>query len=109
MAYGQLNLAQGRPDALFAGLEGQVRPYREAGFRILLADELLLRGRAEMALGHFEAARAALLEARSVAEAQEERAALWRILATLSELEQACGNSVEARKLRDQVREMVDG
>jgi tetratricopeptide (TPR) repeat protein len=108
VAYGHLHLAQGRPEALFAGLEDRVRPFREAGFIAFLADELWLRGRAELALGRFDLARAALLEARAAAEAQEERSILWQILATLSELGEACGDPAAAARCRDQARAVVD-
>ncbi|UCG25624.1 MAG: AAA family ATPase [Chloroflexota bacterium] len=104
VAYGHLNLAQGKPEALFAGLDERVRPFREAGFISLLADEYWLRGRAELVLGHYEMARATLLEARRVAEAQDERAMLWKILATCSKLERACGDEAAAERLRDQAR-----
>ncbi len=57
VAYGHLRLAQGRPEDLFAGLEERVRPYREAGFGYILADEHWLRGRAALALGQYDAAR----------------------------------------------------
>jgi DNA-binding SARP family transcriptional activator/tetratricopeptide (TPR) repeat protein len=108
VAYAELRLAQGKPEALFARLEERIRPYREAGFNSLLADEYWLRGRAAMALGQYEAARAALLTARIAAEAQEERAILWKILATSSELDRACGDNAAAEKLRDQARAIVD-
>jgi len=108
LAYGHLHLAQGWPEALFAGLEEQVRPFRKAGFDSLLADEHWLRGRAALALGQFEAARAALVEARVTAEAQEERAVLWQILATLSELEHACDDTAADSSLRDQAWAVVD-
>jgi hypothetical protein len=80
---------------------------REAGFGYLLADELWLRGRAELAQGQYDAARATLLEARATAEAQEERAILWKILATCSELERACGDAAASDRLRDQARVVV--
>jgi tetratricopeptide (TPR) repeat protein len=108
VAYGHLHLAQGRPEALFAGLEERVRPFRKAGFVSLLADELWLRGRAELALGRLEAARASLLEARAAAEAQEERSIQWQILATLSEMERKCGQVAAAARWGDQAQAMVD-
>jgi tetratricopeptide (TPR) repeat protein len=107
VAYGELHLAQGRPEALFYGLEERARPYREAGFGYLLADEQWLRGRAELALGQFDAAREALLQARETAEAQEERAVLWKILASLADVEEACEDATTAGKLRDQARVVV--
>jgi tetratricopeptide (TPR) repeat protein len=107
IAYGHLHLAQGRPEALFAGLEEQVWQYREAGFLSFLADEYWLRGRTEMALGNYEAAREALLKARDAAEAQEEQAVLWQILVSLAEVEEACGDVETAERLRDEAREVV--
>ena len=108
VGYGELNLALGQPEALFFGLEERVRPYREAGFNALLADEYWLRGRAAMALGKFDAAREALLKAKEAAEAQEERAILWKILAALSDMERTHGNAGEADRLHDQARALVD-
>jgi DNA-binding SARP family transcriptional activator/tetratricopeptide (TPR) repeat protein len=107
VAYGHLHLARGKPEVLFAGLEERLRPFRKAGFVRMLADEFWLRGRADMALGRYDAARAALLQAREAAEAQEERAILWQILATSSELERTCGDEAAAGKLRDQARTLV--
>ena len=107
VAYGHLNLALGKPEALFAGLEERVRPYREAGFISQLADEYWLRGRAEMALGQYDAARETLLKARETAEAQEERAVLWQILVSLAEVEEACGDAQAADRLRAEAREVV--
>jgi DNA-binding SARP family transcriptional activator/tetratricopeptide (TPR) repeat protein len=107
VAYGHLNLALGKPEGLFAGLEERVRPFRDAGFISLLADEHWLRGRAAMALGQYDQARAALLEARKAAETQEERAVLWQILASLAEVEEACGDGEAAARLRDEARAMV--
>ena len=108
LGYGEIHLALGQPENLFAGLEERMQPYREAGFGRLLADELWLRGRAALALGQYDAARESLLKAKDAAEAQEERAVLWQILATMSDLEQACGNVDSAKKLRDQARAVVN-
>lgn len=66
-----------------------------------------LRGRAELALGQVGAARASLRQAREAAAAQDERAIMWRILATQSELERACGDEAAASRLRAQARALV--
>jgi tetratricopeptide (TPR) repeat protein len=105
--YSELQLSRGRTDDLFAGLEERARPYREAGFNSLLADEFWLRGRAEMALGRYDAARWALLKAKEAAEAQEERAVLWQILVSLADVETACGDAATAGRLRDVARGVV--
>jgi len=108
LAYGEIHLALGQPENIFEGLEERLQPYRESGFGYLLADELWLRGRAAFALEQYDAARESLLKAKEAAEAQEERAVLWKILATLSEVEKASGNTDLAINLRDQAREVVN-
>jgi DNA-binding SARP family transcriptional activator/tetratricopeptide (TPR) repeat protein len=105
---GGLHLALNQPEALFKGLEERIQPYREAGFGHLLSDELWLRGRAALALGQYDKARESLLKAKEAAEAQEERAILWKILVTMSDVEKACGNIDFADKLWDQAREVVN-
>jgi tetratricopeptide (TPR) repeat protein len=107
VAYAELRLARGQSEALFAGYEERVRPYREAGFNFLLADEYWLRGRAALALGQYDTALEHLLEAGETAEAQEERAVLWKILASLAEVEEACGNAAAAGRLRDEAKAIV--
>jgi tetratricopeptide (TPR) repeat protein len=108
LGYGRIHLALGQPENLFAGLEERMQPYREAGFGRLLADEYWLRGRAALALGQVDAAREWLLKARGVAEAQEERAILWKIMATTSEVEKASGNMDLADSLCDKARAVVE-
>ena len=108
VAYGELRLALGQPENLFSGLDQKIQPYRKAGFGRMLADEHWLRGRAALALGQYEAVRASLLKAKGAAEAQEERTILWKILVTLGELEQACGDRASADKFREQARVVVD-
>ena len=108
MGYGQLCLALGQPEALFAGLEERIQPFRKAGYIRLLADEHWLRGRADLALRQYEAARESLLKAKETAEAQDERAILWKILATMSEVEKSTGNLDEAEKLHSQAKGIVN-
>jgi hypothetical protein len=108
LGYGEIHLALGQPENLFAGLEERMQPYWEAGFGRLLADELWLRGRAALVLEQYNAARESLLKAKGVAEAQEERAVLWKILITMCDLEKACGNADLAQKLRNQAGAVVD-
>jgi len=103
-----LRLALGRPEALFDGLEERVQPFREAGFIRLLADEYWLRGRAALALEQNDAAREFLLKAKEAAEKQDERAILWKILETMSEVEKVSGNEALALQLRDQAKEVVN-
>jgi tetratricopeptide (TPR) repeat protein len=107
IVYGQLHLAMGKPERVFDLLDDRVEGYRQAGFLYSLAEEHWLRGRAWLLQGQLEAARVALQEARGTAEAREERVMLWQILATLSDLERACGDTVAADRRRDQAREVV--
>jgi len=108
LAYGEINLLLGQPEALFEGLEERVRPYRESGFGYLSADEFWLCGRAALALGQYDAARESLLKAREAAEAQEERSILWKILETMSKVEKKSGNPDLAEKLLGQARSVVE-
>jgi tetratricopeptide (TPR) repeat protein len=108
IGYGELHLALNQPEALFEGLDERIQPYREAGFGHLLSDELWLRGWAALALEQYDAARESLLKAKEAAEAQEERAILWKILATMSDVEEVCGRTDLAKNLREQARIVVD-
>jgi DNA-binding SARP family transcriptional activator/tetratricopeptide (TPR) repeat protein len=108
LGYGEINIAEGQPEALFAGLDERVRPYREAGFGYLLADEHWLRGRAALALGKYDTARESLLKAKEAAEAQEERAILWKILVTMSDVENASSNVATADNFRHQARIVIE-
>jgi len=104
LAYAEINMAMGQPENIFEGLEERLQPYRVSGFGYLLADELWLRGRAALAMGQYDAARESLLKAREAAEAQDERSILWQILASLADVEEACGDTDAAELLRDKAR-----
>ena len=108
LEYGRIHLALGQPKNLFAGLEERMQPYRESGFGRLLADEHWLRGRAALAMGQYDAAWESLLKAKEVAKAQEERSILWQILASLADVEEACGDTDAAERLRDEAQAAVD-
>jgi DNA-binding SARP family transcriptional activator/tetratricopeptide (TPR) repeat protein len=103
-----LQLALGKPELVFTRWQEQVRQFRAAGFHQDLATELWLRGKARLALEHVDQAKDALLEARGIAEGKGERTILWQILATLSELEEGCGNRQAAKKHNDQAREVIE-
>ncbi len=108
LAYGEIHMALGQPENVFEGLDERMQPYREFGFNHLLADELWLRGRAALALGQYDAARESLLKAKDAAEAQDERAILWKILVTMSEVEKESDNTDSAEQLQEQARAVVD-
>jgi len=108
LAYAEINMASGQPENIFEGLDDRMQPYRESGFNHLLADEHWLRGRAALALGQYDAARESLLKAKDAAEAQDEGAILWKIMATMSEVEKASGNMDLADSLCDKTRAVVE-
>ena len=47
------------------------------------------------------------MKAKDAAEAQDERAVLWQILASLADVEEACGDADAAEQLRDEARTVV--
>jgi tetratricopeptide (TPR) repeat protein len=104
---GWLQLARGKPERVCDLLDERVDGYRQAGFLYSLAEELWLRGQAQMLLGQYEAARSVLRKARQATKAQEERVMQWQILATQSELERVCGNPEAAGRLRDEARGVI--
>jgi tetratricopeptide (TPR) repeat protein len=75
--------------------------------RSFLADALHFKGKALLAQGRVEAARAAWMEARAEAEALGSRRVLWPILAALAEIEAGRGHAAEAQGLRQQAREII--
>jgi tetratricopeptide (TPR) repeat protein len=80
---------------------------RKVGMRSFLPDALFLKGRALLAVGQFEAAGAALGEARAEAESLGSRRMLWQVLATLSTLAERRQQFAEAQQLRAQARELI--
>jgi len=105
---GYLQLALGKPERVFTRWQDQMQQFRGSGFHRDLARELWLRGKACLALEDLDQAKDTLLEARAVAEGKSERTILWQILATLSELEAACGDREAAKKLNDQAHEVIE-
>ena len=81
---------------------------RQRGMRAFLPDALGFKGKALLALGRVDEARAVLDEARAEAEAIGSRRALWPILTALSRIETQQGRVGEAESLRDQARQHVD-
>jgi hypothetical protein len=108
IADGYLQLALGKPERVSTRWQDQVRQFRAAGFHQDLATEMWPRGKARLALEDVDQAKEALLEARAVAEGKGDCTILWQILATLSELEEGCGDKEAAKKLRSQAREVIE-
>jgi tetratricopeptide (TPR) repeat protein len=108
IADAHLQLALRKPKRAFRIREDQLLMLRRAGFGILLAEELLLRGKTLLAIDEVGQARQTLLKAMAAAAEQSEQAILWQILATLSDLERKSGNEVEAINLAEKAREIID-
>ena len=108
IAEAYLQLALGRPEAAFCGLEDRVQGYRQNGFHYSLAEEYLLRGKVSLALGDTGSAQEMLQEAKVVALEKDEPIYLWQILAALCEIESMRGNETEAEKLRGQAGEIIE-
>ena len=79
-----------------------------SGFPAYLADALYVKGRVLVAVGEAEQARVVLTEARTAAEAVGSRRALWQIQVNLAEVEADLGNGVEAAKIRESAKEVIE-
>jgi DNA-binding SARP family transcriptional activator/tetratricopeptide (TPR) repeat protein len=107
VADAHLQLALGNPEGALERTGHVIHQLVKAGSRYYLAELLWLQGRAWLALEKGEQAQSALTEAIAVAEDIGERAILWQILATLSDLETVRGHRAGAEDLRCQAREIV--
>ncbi len=107
IADGHLQLALGRPERVFDRQE-RVQRLRQAGLLQFLSETLWLQGKAWMAVDNLEQAKEVLLESKAVAEEKDERAILWKTLATLSDLERKFGQESEADKLQRQAQEIIN-
>ncbi len=108
IADAHLQMALGKPERVFSIREDQLQELREAGFGYRLAEELWVRGKTLLAMDKIGQAKQTLMKAVAAAGEHNERAILWQILATLSDLERRCGNKAEAEKLHGQAREIID-
>lgn len=107
VADGHLQLALGNPERTLDCMKDVIQRLHQVGSRYYLAEALWLQGKAWLALEKVEQAKEALMEAKAVAEDISERTILWRIPATLSDLERVSGNEPEAEKLRGQSQEIL--
>ena len=108
LAEAELALAKQAFGHAVAVIEALVARLRKVGMRSFLADALHFKGKALLAQGRVEAARAAWMEARAEAEALGSRRVLWPILAALAEIEAGRGNTTEAQALRQQACEIIN-
>lgn len=104
MADAELALRQGAYERALAVTHGLLATLRDFGMRAFIPQVLYLQGQALLGAGQTEAARAALVEARTEAEAIGSRRILWQILVTLANIEPT---SDQAEPLRRQAREII--
>jgi tetratricopeptide (TPR) repeat protein len=103
-----LLLAMDNPELALERVNIVIGRLRQAGLRVQLEECLWLKGQAHVALGHWQQAQEALLEARALSEEANGRRMLWQILATLAEFEDWRGNAAAAGELRGRAREIID-
>jgi tetratricopeptide (TPR) repeat protein len=107
LAEGELAFARQDYERVVALMDSLMDWLQQHQSRAFVPHALHLKGRALLASGRVDEARAALSVARSEAAAIDGRMILWQILSALSEAEAAQGNHAEAQALRQQAREIV--
>jgi tetratricopeptide (TPR) repeat protein len=108
LALGELALAR-RADANAISIsEAFVAKRRRLKLPSYLPTMMYLNARVHLAQGNLDQAARVLAQAHQLAEAQGARWSLWRILATLSEVQTRCGNANEARQARTAAHEQID-
>lgn len=108
LAAAELKLARGDLEGGLAAAGRLIEHLNRIGARLFLQDAQLLRGKALLGQGDLGEARAALEEARQVAEAAGSRRILWMILDALAEVESAAGDAGAADDLRRQAQQAVE-
>jgi tetratricopeptide (TPR) repeat protein len=107
-AIADLALAQGNPGAAADMLERVVADVSRMGTGYYLPQLLHVLGLVRLAQGRLDDAEAALVRARSEAEAMRAEVVLWPILAAMAALAERRGNSSEASEMRRQARVLVN-
>lgn len=102
VANAHLQLALQNPEGALEGVERLIARAKKIGSRYYLAEALWLKGKVYLARAKMQAAKTALLEAKAVAEAQQERCLLWQILADLAHMATVDGDTITATALREQ-------
>ena len=99
---------RGEHDATVEIADTVIERFRRLEVRPFLPATLLLKGRALRANGAGAEAEAALLQARSEAEALGFRSILWRIDAELSDISAATGDDAGAAERRNEAKRVVE-
>jgi tetratricopeptide (TPR) repeat protein len=108
LASAEMELARDDLDACLATVEKVTAHFRKIGARSHLQDAQLVRSKALLAQRRTAEARAALQEARDIAESIGSRRILWMILDAQADLERSASNKPAADELRRQAREAVE-
>jgi hypothetical protein len=107
MAKMRFNLMANNPEATVAMADPIYGGMHALHIVSFTPDLLLMKGRALIDLGQDDAARAALIEARDIAESHGIRRVLWEILAELAALEERAGRLDFAAELNAQAAEVL--
>jgi hypothetical protein len=107
LAEAELGMARGHYQHVVGLIADLLPVFRSQGLRCYITEALRMQSRAWLALGHVEAAFAALTEARAAAEAIQQRRVLWQILASLTIVERQRGNEQAAQESADQARTVI--
>ncbi|MBI3914581.1 MAG: hypothetical protein HY327_10420 [Chloroflexi bacterium] len=105
VTYSEVALAQRDYERAHSITREAMNVLERAHLRLFLADALFIQARAWLAQNNFESARKALETARGIAEQQNSRRMLWKILAARAECE---SNEVRARTWRGKSRVVVE-
>jgi hypothetical protein len=97
----------GNPQATLDRMQDVIGRLHAGDSRFYLAESLWLQANAWLAMRQIGRARESLLEAKEVAEAIGERSSLWRILATLLEVESMGGDVPTPEIYKQQLRQIV--
>lgn len=100
----QLHLASGQYEAALERIDPLIDLAQRSSLRLYLPETLWLQAKAYLALSQPDRPRPLLTEARDMAEEYEMRVALWPVLVTLMEMEDAQGNEAAAAAHRRRAR-----
>jgi tetratricopeptide (TPR) repeat protein len=104
----ELAFAQAAYDQVVSRADQFITMLKRSGIRVGIADAYFYKGQALLAKGEIEAAYQALTQAYAIASDLGTSRIVWRILATLAEVENERGNEELATKLRHEARTTLE-
>ena len=108
LAQAELALYKRDYPAVLVVLAEQAHWARENEMRLVMAENLLLQGRAYLGMNDTQNAKAVLEEARDLSNTIGTRRLLWQVLAVLGKLELYVGNPGRAAEYRTEARSVLD-